>query len=393
MKHEFDEQSGIFTICPEGRIDSDNAAAVEQELVSLRKTYPEGRVVFDLDRLSYLSSAGLRIFLRLARKEKSRVSAVNASAEVMDIFRMTGFETIIDISQKMREVSVDGCEIIGRGANGVVYRLDPETVIKVFRPEVDLADVEKERKKSQAALVRGLPTAISYDVVRTGDCYGIVYEMINSKSLADVMREDETHFDRYAEAYISLYKEIHQTEGDIGTFDSSKAIYEEAIDFCSSEYTREELEKLRMLVRSVPDRETLIHGDFHPKNIMLIDGELILIDMGSMSVGHPVFDFLATAAAQVNLLKLDPAFASRFTGMPAQMITRLWNALLDGYFSGKDTKEIERINRRIAGFSKLKVALAPYFARDLDESVLRASIEDAKTNLLPVIDELMIWEG
>ena len=79
--------------------------------------------------------------------------------------------------------------------------------------------------------------------------------------------------------------------------------------------------------------------------------------------------------------------------MPAQMITRLWNALLDGYFSGKDTKEIERINRRIAGFSKLKVALAPYFARDLDESVLRASIEDAKTNLLPVIDELMIWEG
>ncbi len=392
MKYEYDDQKEILTIYPEGRIDSYNAAVFRQELDAARRVYPDGRIVFDMDRLDYLSSAGLRVFLNLAQKEKHRMSAINASSDVMDIFRMTGFDTIIDISQKMRRVSTDGCEIIGRGANGIVYRLDPDTIIKVFRPDADLAAVERERKKSHAALISGLPTAISYDVVRAGDCYGIVYEMINSKSLADVMREDEAHFDRYAEAYTSLYKKIHSTEGDMETFGSVKTIYEEAIDYCSDVYTREELEKLRALIRSVPDRVTLIHGDYHPGNIMLIDDELTLIDMGDVSLGHPVFDFLATAAVQINLVKLDPVFAQQFTGMPAQMITRLWNTLLEGCFAGKSREEILRIDRRISVFSKLKVALAPYFARDIDDKVIRASIEDAKTNLFPVMDDLMKWE-
>ncbi|HBB60543.1 MAG TPA: hypothetical protein DCZ61_01960 [Lachnospiraceae bacterium] len=138
----------------------------------------------------------------------------------------------------------------------------------------------------------------------------------------------------------------------------------------------------------MPERTTLIHGDFHPKNIMLIDGELALIDMGDVSTGHPVFDFLATAATQVNLLKLDPAFAAKFTGMPARMISRLWTTLMDDYFAGKSSEEIEKINAHIAGVSKLKAALAPYCARDVEEAVLRTSIEDARTNLLPIIDDL-----
>ena len=392
MEHSYDTQKGILYVSPEGLINSGNASAVEQELSAIRRAYPDGRIVVDMDRLGYISSAGLRIFLRLAKREKQKVSAVNASSEMMDIFRVTGFDAIVDISRKLRQVSVQGCEIIGRGANGIVYRLDPDTIIKVFRPGVELAVVERERERAQAALMSGLPTAISYDVVLVQDSFGIVYEMINSRSLADVLVEDEAHFDRYAKAYASLYKEIHHTEGDAGTFGSVKTIYEEAIDYCSSVYSREELAKLRALIRSVPDSATLIHGDFHPKNIMLIDGELTLIDMGDMSMGHPVFDFLATAATQVNLLKLDPAFARQFTGMPAQMITRLWNALLEDYFAGKSREEIEQIDRKIAGFSKLKVALAPYFARDIDENVIRASIEDARTNLLPFIGDLTVWE-
>ena len=29
----------------------------------------------------------------------------------------------------LREVSVEGCELIGKGGNGAVYRLDPETIV------------------------------------------------------------------------------------------------------------------------------------------------------------------------------------------------------------------------------------------------------------------------
>ena len=32
----------------------------------------------------------------------------------------------------MREVSVEGCELLGKGGNGAVYRLDEETIVKVY---------------------------------------------------------------------------------------------------------------------------------------------------------------------------------------------------------------------------------------------------------------------
>ena len=389
MKYAYDEQKRILTISLEGRIDSGNAAALQKEITQIRSARPDGQIVFDLDRLNYISSAGLRVFLKLARREKSTIRAVNVSTDVVEIFRMTGFDDILEISQRMRRVSVQGCEVIGRGANGVVYRLDPDTIIKVFRPDAGLSIVERERERARAALLKGLPTAIAYDVVKAGDCYGIVYEMINSRSLAQVLQEDEAHFERYAKAYASLFKEIHNTQGDLQIFGRVKEIYEEAIDYCSDVYTAEELEKLRTLIRSVPDRTTLIHGDFHPKNIMLIDGELTLIDMGDMSLGDPVFDFLATAATQVNLVKLDPVFAQAFTGMPVLTVTRLWNTLLEEYFAGESRERIDQIDRRIAGLSKLKVALAPYFAREIDKTVIRASIEDARKNLFPIVDQLI----
>lgn len=388
INHIYDKHAGILRIRTGERIDSGNAVSFGQVVTTLRQTCPGGRIIFDLEDLKYLSSMGLRVFLKLSKTEKNRISVVNVSPEVEDIFRMTGFDTFFDLSRKMRRVSLDGCAIIGRGANGMVYRLNPDTIIKVFRPDADFSVVEREREKARAALLKGLPTAISYDVVQVGDSYGIVFEMIGSKSLADVLKEDEAHFDRYAKAYSALYKEIHSTEGDVETFGREKDIYEEAIEYCSDVYTPQELEKLRLLVRNIPERTTLIHGDFHPKNIMLIDGELALIDMGDVSTGHPVFDFLATAATQVNLLKLDPAFAEQFTGMSAPMISRLWKSLMEDYFAGKSTDEIRQIDHRITGFSKLKVALAPYFARDLNEAVLHASIQDARTNLLPIIDEL-----
>ena len=32
----------------------------------------------------------------------------------------------------MREISVEGCEVLGKGGNGAVYRLDDETIVKVY---------------------------------------------------------------------------------------------------------------------------------------------------------------------------------------------------------------------------------------------------------------------
>ena len=139
----------------------------------------------------------------------------------------------------------------------------------------------------------------------------------------------------------------------------------------------------------MPETGTLIHGDFHPNNIMVQDGELILIDMGDMTIGHPIFDFLATAATQVNLVKLSAEYAEFHTRMPAELITKTWRRLIDSYFADRSEEEKNRSEEQICIFSKLKVALAPYFGQGAAPEIIKASIDDAKANFLPKISELM----
>jgi hypothetical protein len=44
-----------------------------------------------------------------------------------------------------RKISLSGCEVIGRGAIGTVYRIDDETIVKVYEKHVPLETIERER--------------------------------------------------------------------------------------------------------------------------------------------------------------------------------------------------------------------------------------------------------
>ena len=284
---------------------------------------------------------------------------------------------------------MEGFELIGKGTNGEVYRVDRENIIKVFQKSAPLEDIERERILSQQALIRGIPTAIPYSVVKANDRYGILFELIDADSLSATLAGKTDEYDYYVDMYVDLFKKIHSIKGSAENFGNIKDIYYEAIDFSRNYYSEEELDKLKRLVESVPDIGTLIHGDYHPNNIMVNNGELILIDMGDMTLGHPIFDFLATAATQVNLVKLSPEYAEYHTRMPAELITKTWRRLIDSYFADKTEEEKNRIEDQICLFSKLKVALCPYFGKGVSQEILMASINDAKTNFIPLIDGLI----
>ena len=77
-----------------------------------------------------------------------------------------GFTDIIDIQKAYRKFSVDGCKIIGQGAKGIVYRYDADTIIKVYKKPDAIEEVEREKKLAKRAFVLGVPTAISYDIIK-----------------------------------------------------------------------------------------------------------------------------------------------------------------------------------------------------------------------------------
>lgn len=383
-----DENSVVIGF--EGSLSVDNAGEAEKELLGIREENRQGKLIFDFEKLAYISSSGLRVLLRTAQSERNnKIAIINVSSDIYEILQDTGFIRIFDVQKAMKRYSIDGFELIGRGTNGEVYRMDRENIIKVFQKSAPPEDIDRERRLAQQALIIGIPTAISYTVVKADDRYGIVFELVDADSLSTTLKEKPDEYDSYVQKYIDLYKKIHSIKGDKEQFANIKDIYHDAIDYCKSYYSEEEIDKIRELVDSVPETGTLIHGDYHPNNIMVQDGELILIDMGDMTIGHPIFDFLATAATQVNLLRLNPAFAEMHTGMPAEIITKTWRRLIDSYFADRTEEERERIEEQICTFSKLKVALAPYFAKGASAEIIEASIEDAKASFLPLIDSLI----
>ena len=166
-----------------GRIDSNNAPQLEKDLLETLAGKDSVAIEFDAKDLEYISSAGLRVLLRI-RKTYPNISIVNVSQEVYDIFDMTGFTEMMDVQRAYREVSIEGCEEIGRGANGRIYRIDQDNVVKVYKNPDALEDIKHEREVAKLALILGLPTAISYDVVKVGDSFGSVFELLNARSFS-----------------------------------------------------------------------------------------------------------------------------------------------------------------------------------------------------------------
>ena len=90
--------------------------------------------------------------------------------------------------------------MLGRGSNGTIYRISEDTVVKVYPRGDALSDIRHEREMVRRALVLGIPTAISYDVVSVGDGYGAVFELWRGELISLLGRTDTLLFSRAGEA-------------------------------------------------------------------------------------------------------------------------------------------------------------------------------------------------
>ena len=183
-----------LTIALEGRIDSGNAAEVENEISCAMEDKKPSAIILDAEGLDYISSAGLRIILRL-RKKHPDLRIINVKSDVYEVFEMTGFTEMMTVEKAYRKVSIEGCEEIGHGANGSIYRIDKDNVVKVHNNPNALEEIQHEREVARLALILGIPTAISYDVVKVGDRYGSVYELLNAKSFSKILGTEPDRLD------------------------------------------------------------------------------------------------------------------------------------------------------------------------------------------------------
>ena len=335
-----------------GRIDSTNASTVEEAINKEIGSF-SGEVTLDASNLEYISSAGLRVILRL-KKTNPSTKIINCSLDVYEIFDMTGFTEMMEIHKAYREISIEGCEVIGEGANGIVYRTDPDTIVKVYKSPDSLADIHKERELARKAFVMGIPTAIPYDVVKVGNLYGSVFELLNAKSFAMLIREG-VPVKELAKGSVDILKIIHSTFLKAGELPNKKEEVLKWADFGRAYLAYDVAEKVIKLVNDVPDTLNMLHGDYHIKNIMRQGNENLLIDMDTLALGHPIFEFSEIYGAYLGYSCVDKNNSAAFLGIKREQCQELWDYTLKYYFEGKDEKFIKEVERKAALISYLHI--------------------------------------
>ena len=89
--------NGVAFFTLEGRLDTVTAPELEN---AIKESLPGlTELIFDLEKLVYVSSAGLRVFLSAQKvmNAQGRMKLLRVNETVMEIFEVTGFSEILTI--------------------------------------------------------------------------------------------------------------------------------------------------------------------------------------------------------------------------------------------------------------------------------------------------------
>ena len=86
-----------LTVAIAGRLDTTTSPQLEGELRTAVNGITE--LVFDMEKLNYISSAGLRVLLAAQKvmKKQGSMKIINVNPEIMEIFEITGLDEVLNI--------------------------------------------------------------------------------------------------------------------------------------------------------------------------------------------------------------------------------------------------------------------------------------------------------
>lgn len=339
-------ENNVLTIFLDGRIDASVAEKVSAEVTGALEAHAGEKysLIMDASSLEYISSAGLRMILK-AKKANADMKIVNVETEVYEIFEMTGFTEIITVEKAFRKFSVDGCAVIGKGAKGTVYRYNEDIIVKVYNNSDSLPDIMKERELARKAFILGIPTAISYDIVKVGEKFGSVFELLDARSYSQMILDDPDNMDKYVDEYAALLKKIHSTPVKPDDMPDIKKLVSKWVE-TDMAYLGDDGARVAALVEKTPDVCNMLHCDYHTNNVMLQNGETLLIDMDTLSHGHPVFELGNVYITYVGFGEEDPTVVEKFLGLPYATACRIWKRFIASYLGTDDEKRIAEVEEK-----------------------------------------------
>lgn len=117
---------------------------------------------------------------------------------------------------------------------------------------------------------------------------GIIYEKIEGKTLLNIMLEDAVNLDKYLKMFVNLHL-------DLIAHHSQKVLSYKEYIIAMLKNKKINDSTIFDSIKAMPDDDCLLHGDFHPNNILVMpNGTLVIIDFMNVCYGPALYDIART---------------------------------------------------------------------------------------------------
>ena len=237
----------------------------------------------------------------------------------------------------MRTIDLSSWKQVGEGGNGKTYvnPADPDVILKVSKPALSTKEsVTKEYEVSKAVETLGLSAPAMYEIVRVGNAYATLSQVIKGKkSLSRICHDSPERLEEMAVLLSTEGKKMFSTPCDTAFFPSRKQQLLTVL--CESKFVNGEIrDKLLDYAVSIPEDGHCVHGDFQPGNIITAGGNCYWIDLDRFGYGDPMFDIghlFLVCNVHSKMKRTQDIFH-----MDEDQLRHFWDAFAKAYTGGED---------------------------------------------------------
>ena len=247
--------------------------------------------------------------------------------------------------QRFKPLDLGGLQPFAKGGTGECFRLNEDTILKLYYEGFPTRRILREKDGARAALVAGVPTAISFDMVQVGSRQGVVYELVQGKTLSEIIALTPERAAELGGVLAGIARTLHNAEVKTSDLPSpTEPIRRELpkVDYASEETVR----RISDFMDALDEEHQYVHGDFHPNNVIMAAAGPMLIDMGGFSLGCPVFDLATLRFSLFESPEAEKRGRSSFNGLTHEEALAFWQGFQQSYFDdGADAYAMDRLHK------------------------------------------------
>lgn len=194
-------------------------------------------------------------------------------------------------------------KLLGKGNTAEVFEYTNGKVCKLFFEGYPHEYIGLEFKNAKEMYGNKIPVPIPFGMVMIENRKGILYESIEGKTLQKVITETKEPVDGMLDMFVHLHLDIlaHHSKNVL-------SYKEYLMGMLKNKKVRDQ--EILNKVMALPDDDHLLHGDFHPNNILIMaDGTPVVIDFMNVCCGPVLYDIART---HFLIKQYDFSFANRY---------------------------------------------------------------------------------